>query len=185
MAFRAFVAVPVPALASLVALLDVLSRIRADVKPVEPTQLHFTLSFLGDVPEEAATPLAEAITEAARGVAAFDQPLRAVGAFPSASRPRVVWAGVSDPRPISDLALRVRMELARRGFPGDDRDFRAHLTLARVRSKEGLGELVTFLKRHGPDELGTMRVDEVVLFRSRLGPHGPTYDALARAPLEA
>lgn len=185
MAFRGFAAVPVPAVPALTALLDEIGRLRADVKPVLPEHLHFTLSFLGDTPDDAVGPLADALREAAKGVGPFDVELHAVGAFPSARRPRVVWVGVRDPKPMVELALRTREAFARAGHAGDDKDFRAHLTLARVRSNRGVDELVRFLRVHGDDALPTIRVAESRLYKSTLGPHGPTYEALATAPLEA
>ncbi|HVM45394.1 MAG TPA: RNA 2',3'-cyclic phosphodiesterase [Candidatus Thermoplasmatota archaeon] len=185
MAFRGFVAVPVPPEPALTALLEEIKRLRAEVKPVAPDHLHFTLSFLGQVPDEARDALAAAIAEAARGLAPFDVELQGVGAFPSARRPRVVWVGVRDPKPMVALALRTREALARAGHPGDDKDFRAHLTLARVKGERDIQELVRFLRAHGQDELPSVRVRETRLYKSVLGPGGPTYEALATAPLEA
>lgn len=185
MAFRGFAAVPVPAEPALTALLDEIGRLRADVKPVQSDQLHFTLSFLGQTSEDAIVPLTMALQHAARGVAPFDVDLHGVGAFPSARRPRVVWVGVRDPKPIVELALRTREALARAGHPGDDKDFRAHLTLARVRSERNLEELVHFLRAHGDDALPTIRVAEARLYKSILGPAGPAYETLATAQLEA
>ncbi|HUR70299.1 MAG TPA: RNA 2',3'-cyclic phosphodiesterase [Candidatus Thermoplasmatota archaeon] len=185
MAFRAFVAVAVPPEPSLVALLDELARLRADVTPVDAAQLHFTLSFLGQVADEAQPALAAAVAEAARGARRFALRLLHVGAFPNVRHPRVVWVGVEDPGPISTLAIRVRAELAARGYSGDDKDFRAHLTLARVRSPQAADELSTFLRRHGADVFHETPVESVSLYRSTPGPHGPRYEALATAALEA
>lgn len=185
MPFRGFVAVPVPAEPSIVALLGALAALRADLRAVPPEQLHFTLSFLGQVPDEARDGLAEGMAEAARGVKPFEVELKGVGAFPRARDPRVVWIGVRDPRPMVELALRTRESLAARGFPGDDKDFRAHLTLARVKSERNVEELVRFLARHGNDELPTIQVRETRLYKSVLSPTGPTYDTLATASLEA
>lgn len=185
MAFRGFVAVPVPAAPALVGLIEELERLRDGVKPVRPENLHFTLSFLGSVEDEAREPLAREIADALRGARAFDVELRGVGAFPSARRPRVVWAAVVDPKPLVELALRAREAVAKAGVRADDKDFRAHLTLARVREGARVDPLVQFLRAHGGDELGAMRVEDVRLYQSKLGPHGPTYEALATAPLEA
>lgn len=185
MPFRAFVAVPAPADPPLVSLLEGLAALDADVKPVEPGNLHFTLSFLGDVADDATEPLGRALARACRHAHPFTLRLQGVGAFPSARRPRVVWVGVEDARPIAALATRVREELRAAGFDGDDKDFRAHLTLARVRSERGLDALVRFLQAHGHDAPGEVAVDHVSLYRSRLGPAGPTYDAVATARLEA
>lgn len=185
MPFRGFVAVSAPAQPPLVALLGELGTLARGVKAVEPHNLHFTLSFLGQVPDDAQAPIAAALVEAARGVAPFRAHLRGVGAFPSARRPRVVWAGVDDPRPLAALATRVREALAARGLAGDDKDFRAHLTLARVKSERAPDELVHFLRVHGQDELYDIDVREVRLYKSVLAPTGPTYEPLASAALEA
>lgn len=167
-------------------LLGELGRLDADLRPVEPEHLHVTLSFLGQVPDDAREALAAAIVEGARGIHAFDVELRAVGAFPNVRHPRVVWVGVRDPRPLVELALRTREALARAGHAGDDKDFRAHLTLARVKSERGIGEVVRFLRAHGADDaIARFRVGETRLYESRPGTRGPTYETLAVAPLEA
>lgn len=185
MALRAFVGVPIPREERLAALLDALGAVPADLKVVSADHLHMTLSFLGDVPEDAPPKLAEALDEAVRGVPSFCARLAAVGAFPNARRPRVVWAGVEDPRPLVALADAVRAGLLGAGFRGDDKDFRAHVTLARVRSEQGLGAVVDFLRRHAAAPLPDVDVGEVRLFRSTLTPEGPRYETLHVARLEA
>lgn len=184
MAFRAFVGIPVPAEPALVALLEALGATGADVKVVEPQNLHLTVSFLGSVPDEAAATIAAALREGVRGVAPLSLDLHAVGAFPSAARPRVVWAGIRNPKPVSDLAVRVRGALAVAGLPQDTKDFRAHVTLGRVKSGRGHDRLVAFLRAHGHHELPTVPVLDVRLYRSVLGPAGPTYETVHAEPLE-
>lgn len=185
MAFRAFVGVPVGPLPALVRLLEGLDASGADVRTVPAEQLHLTLAFLGQVPDEAAAPLAAALDEATRPFAAFDAQLSGVGAFPHARRPRVVWAGALDPRPLVTLALAVRGSLAAAGHPGDEKDFRAHVTLARVRSERDLDKIVAFLREHARDPLPTIPVREVRLYRSVLGPGGASHEIVHSAALEA
>lgn len=184
MALRAFVGVPVEPHPALVGLLEDLAAIPADLKVVAPQNLHLTLAFLGETPEAAVPALSAALDDAARGVAAFVGQLRGVGAFPNVRRPRVVWAGLADPRPLADLATRVRGELARAGHADDGKDFRAHLTLARTRSERGASELTRFLKDHGLRGLPAIPIDEARLYRSVPGPAGPAYETLHVARLE-
>lgn len=185
MAFRAFVGVPVGPLPALVRLVEGLDACGADVRTVAPEQLHLTLSFLGDVPDDAAGPLAQALDAATRAFRPFTARLKGVGAFPNARRPRVAWVALEDPKPMVDLALAVRGALQAAGFPGDDKDFRAHVTLARTRSERGLDKLVGFLREHGRDEAGDVDVREVRLYRSVLGPQGALHETLHAARLEA
>lgn len=185
MAFRAFVAVPIPRSAPIERLLDGLAGTRGDLKVVDADHLHMTLSFLGNVPDDAAPPIGAALDEALRGVKRFAARLRGVGAFPAASRPRVVWVGVEEPAPLAAMATRVRARLATIGRPDDGKDFRAHVTLARARSERGAADVVRFLREHGTDALPEVPIEEVRLFRSTLAPGGPSYDALHATRLEA
>ncbi|HEX2021587.1 MAG TPA: RNA 2',3'-cyclic phosphodiesterase [Candidatus Thermoplasmatota archaeon] len=183
MPFRAFAGVPVPADPRLLALLDGLRATRGDLKVVEPGNLHMTLSFLGQVPDEAAGPLSRALDEAAARFAPFRAQLSGVGAFPSARRPRVVWAGVQDPAPLAALANAVRDAFARAGHAGDDKDFRAHATLARVREGSRADDVARFLQRHASDPLPEIEVADARLYRSVPSPRGPTYEVVHAARL--
>lgn len=183
MAFRAFVGVPLQAEPTIQGILESLATSRADLKVVQPANLHATLSFLGDVPDDARGPLAGALDRAVEGVAAFDARLSGIGAFPHARRPRIVWMGIEDPRPLVALATRVRASLAQAGYAGDDKEFRAHITLARTRSERNLAELVAWLRDHAHDPLPEFHVTDARLYRSVLGPAGPTYETLHAASL--
>lgn len=180
---RAFVGVPVPPEPALATLLEGLAALDADVKVVSPAQLHVTLSFLGDVPEDAA--LAPAIDEATRGVRGLTITLRGVGAFPTTRHPKVVWAGIQRPEAIAELASRVRDALSRAGWPGDNKEFRAHVTLARVKSHRGEAAVNSFVAEHANQELGEVSANVVRLYRSQLSREGPSYAVLHESPLEA
>lgn len=185
MAFRAFVAVPVPAEAALEGLAGELRGLPADLSVADPARHHLTLSFLGDVPDDAQPALAGAVDEACEGEKAFALELHGVGAFPNPQRARVVWAGARPEPRLDRLAQRVRERLAAAGFAGDDKPFRVHLTLARVRSPRGLQHVGAFLRAHADDALPKLPVEEVRLYRSTLHPRGARYDVLHAARLEA
>ena len=185
MAFRAFAAVPVPPEEALVDLADELAASPADLKVVDPRKHHLTLSFLGQVPDEAAPRLAAALDAATAGLPAFSVQLHGVGAFPNARRPRVVWAGARPEARMGELADRVRQALAGAGFPGDDKPFRLHLTLARSRAQGGDPKAAAFVHANADRPLPVLPVHEVRLYRSTLGRGGSTYDVLHAARLEA
>ena len=94
-------------------------------------QLHFTLAFLGEQP---GPDDALAAGESLRDLAAFDLVLSGVGAFPSTMRPRVIWLGVTGgAAELIAAAERLQKALRERGFALEERKFRPHLTLGRVR----------------------------------------------------
>lgn len=184
MAFRAFVAVPVPPLPELATLAKELKAVQADLNVARPDKHHLTLSFLGDVPDDATGALAAALDEAVKGERTFTLHLHGVDAFPSDHKPRVVWAGARKEPAVQRIAERVRERLAAVGFPGDDKPFKVHLTLARARTPRGVGATSLFVRMNAERALPAIPVREVVLYRSTLKPTGAEYEALHAARLE-
>lgn len=178
---RLFVAVPLDA-----ALRRAAERVRGEIlrlcpeaargiKWVEPHNLHFTLKFLGEVPEANLGHVGAAL-ERLRDSGACDIYIEGIGAFPNPRTARVIWAGVSDGADrLTALAARAEDALAEAGFPREARAFSPHLTLGRVRDQGRLPTLKTALEAVGSANFGVQRVESVVLMESRLSPKGPTY----------
>lgn len=184
---RSFVAIEIPEAlkGSLGELLGELKTLPADVKWVRPEGIHATLKFLGTAAPETLERLSAALAKAAQERAGFELHMRGIGCFPSLRNPRVVWAGLVDEEGAA-AELRRRIETAARefGFPSEDRPFHPHLTLGRVRSPKGRVPLVRAIERHSGLELGSFRVERVILFRSDLRPEGAVYRRLKEFPLK-
>lgn len=156
------------------AVMDVIDRIRradprAPVRWVRKEELHVTLKFIGDADED--KPMVAAVRHALAGVAPFELALGSGGSFGGA-RPRVLWLGVGGPG-LPDLkALAETMEVAclGAGFPRDEREFHAHVTLGRVQQgRQNLGPLKDALRRAtAPGSLGPFKATRAVLFESTL-----------------
>lgn len=183
MPFRAFVGVPVPAGDAFLRLLDAFANSGADLKLTKPENLHFTLAFIGDVPDDATPALGAALARATKGTAPFRLTLAGTGAFPNDKRPRVLWAGTQGGEPLVALARRVQDELKTAGHPTDDKPFKAHVTLGRTRSPRGIDGLKRELKTHHDTPLGECEVNAVTLYRSTLTPQGPVYETVHTQPL--
>ncbi len=164
------------------ALLDALrSAPGADaVRWVRPEALHVTLRFLGEIDEARVAPLAGALAASAAACPAFELSLGAVRGFPSPRRPRVVACEVAPAEPLAALAASVEEAVCAAGFAPDERAFRPHLTLGRVRS----GRRAAVPECSAP-EGARMRVDRIVLFRSVLGSSGSRYTPLEQVALGA
>ena len=142
------------------------------------------MKFLGDVDEGRLEAIAGALTGAVPGAAAFDSQVEGLGAFPSAARPRVVWAGVTVGAPaIGDLAGRVDEALAALGFAREARPFSAHITLGRIRQPGRAPALTEALRGAAGRPFGRLGVSRVSLMRSELSPRGARYTELAAASL--
>jgi 2'-5' RNA ligase len=161
-----------------------LRPVARDVAWIVPGNLHLTLKFLGEVSETRIESVARALCEASLAAAAFEARIRGLGAFPSAGRPRVVWAGVTDgAAEMIALARNVDAALAALGLPRDERPFSPHVTLGRVRRPGHNPALSDALGGAAEREFGQMRVPSVSLMRSELGPRGARYTELATVRL--
>ncbi|MBE0598659.1 MAG: RNA 2',3'-cyclic phosphodiesterase [Desulfuromonadales bacterium] len=169
---RAFLAVPLPA--ELVRQAQELCRhLQAKlpgVRWVRPEAMHLTLRFFPDLPEESLEKIGEVMLSVGRLHSPFQVTVTGVGAFPSPARPRVIWLGITDCQPLLELYSTLDQSLERVGFPGEDRSFSPHLTLGRSRGP--LPGARTVLERYHERAYGTLEVERLVLFESRLQPSG-------------
>lgn len=139
---------------------------------------HITLKFLGETDDMIMPDLKGA---AERAVSEIDSPFRIrlddFGAFPSLSRPRVVFYSVREGKEkLSILAQALNREMASFGFKAERRRYHAHLTLARIKKKPRPA-LIEKLKNIPPlPEEASQMVDSVVLFRSHLSRSGALYE---------
>lgn len=155
---------------------------RRSVSWVTWQNLHLTLHFLGDVSAALATTVSERLASPLP-VEPFDVAVGGVGVFPSSGTPRVVWLGVTEgARSLAALHREVAGRLDGLGLPLEDRPYRAHLTLGRVKAPPGPG-FKDALAHERAEAAGRCRVDHVTLFESRLSPDGARYSVVATSRL--
>ncbi len=159
------------------------------VKWVTPNNMHLTLKFLGETPlekiEEIKTAIGKTVTDTTSAGGAFKLQSTTLGAFPNLNRPRVFWTGCigDDLRLMSELAGAIDDTLCDLGFEKEERAFKAHLTLGRVRRPRpgakapDVGELVERLKNYDYAPVD-FEINRLCLFESELTREGPIYTVL-------
>ncbi|UCD85024.1 MAG: RNA 2',3'-cyclic phosphodiesterase [Deltaproteobacteria bacterium] len=158
----------------------------ADVRWVRPEGIHLTLKFLGDIEEEDIDNIAGCLKSAANGLNPFAVEIKEVGAFPNLRNPRTLWVGVTENRTLSSLQNEVEKALEGIGFPRENRPFRPHLTLGRVKSPKLKVKLIEALEKERAQEIFSprqMSVEELTLFQSDLRPGGAVYTKLKTVKL--
>jgi len=161
-----------------------LKRSRADVRWVPVGNIHLTLKFFGNVPEDEIEALAQAARQAAAQAAPLQLQATSAGAFPSPQAPRVVWLGLGgDVLPLTQLFYRLEKAFAALGYPPEGRSFNPHLTLGRVKSPANRERLAKMLEKLPPLNWPPFEVKELILFQSVLSPQGSKYTPLQVIPL--
>jgi RNA 2',3'-cyclic 3'-phosphodiesterase len=151
---------------------------------VDPDLMHLTLRFLGEVDEGPVETLRERLDE----IAPFDVAIAGgtPGTFGPPRRTQVVWLGVGgDVARLEAVAREVEAAAVAAGLPPDERTFRPHVTLARVRREATPAQREAVARAVGALDLGLpapSNVSEVALVRSHLIPRGPHYEVLSRHP---
>lgn len=149
----------------------------------KPENIHLTLKFFGNVPKDRLTRISDAAARVAGEFSPFQIKIGGTGVFPRRSRPQVLWVGVDDSSGrLSDLQQRLEEEFAREGFPKEDRGYRPHLTIARLRRPDDARQLG---ETHIQTKFGfiDVAVNVFVLFRSQLSPKGSIYTAISEHTL--
>jgi RNA 2',3'-cyclic 3'-phosphodiesterase len=175
------------------ALADLSERLRRDldgrapIKWVEAQNIHLTLQFLGDVGEGLVPKLAGSLSGAYGDLAPFEVELGGVGAFPRPNRAKVIWAGMRHGADgLRALHAATQGVTAGFGVEPEDRPFKAHVTLGRLRIGRGRGrapDLSAALSPLAERAFGTCQIGEVHLVRSELKPTGPVYTTLDTFPV--
>jgi 2'-5' RNA ligase len=143
-----------------------------------------TLKFLGQIDPALVGPLTSALEAAAATVGPFDLDVQGLGAFPTPTRPRVIWAGTAGNRErVVELAEQVERAVAPVGFPREERAFSPHVTLGRVREPRVPPALADALRAAAGRSFGLVRIEAVSLMRSELSRRGARYSELASGAL--
>jgi 2'-5' RNA ligase len=157
--------------------------VHGDLRWVRPEGIHLTLKFFGDISENAVESISAVAGQAAAEAGPFELAIGGMGVFPDPSRPRVVWLGMN-----GEVARLVTFQqglervLGGIGFPPEERPFRPHLTLGRIKSPKGLTGLAEVLEKEKTVTAGSFTASALSLFQSDLKPRGAVYMRLATYP---
>jgi 2'-5' RNA ligase len=169
------------------ALQEALAGTGAEVKWVEPENLHVTLLFLGEVDDRDLPPVCRVAAECAGRQAPFALSVEGAGCFGNPRRPRTLWVGLGQGTQ-ELVALHDALEpplLALGCYRREERQYTPHITLGRVQSNQPNDKLAAALAKHAGWRCGEQAVREVLVMSSELTPRGPVYTVMGRGKLGA
>ena len=162
-----------------------LKKSQADVKWVEPKNIHLTLKFLGEISEQQVDQVREVLNKISSHFKPYEITLSGVGAFPKLEHPRVVWVGIdSGKNETKRIAGVLSAELEKVGFQKEDREFKSHLTIGRVRGSKNKDTLKSTIQSISFAPQSKIPVNHITLYQSTLTPQGPIYTPLHKSSLQ-
>ena len=176
--FRGFIAIDINVTPNILNLLKDITNSNADIKLVEPQNIHTTLKFLGDVQEDNIDEIEQIMKDSVKEIEPFTLKLSGTGVFPNQNYIRVVWIGIKDAEIIEIISRSIDERLSQLGFKREKRGFSAHLTIGRVKTAKNKQLLLKAIERYKDFEFSTQEVNSIKLKKSDLTPKGPIYTTL-------
>ena len=146
---------------------------------MERDNYHLTLRFVGDIEENLARDLAEALDGVA--VPSFVIRLKGLGAFGGA-KPHAIYANAELTPELKRLQSAHERVCQQVGLMGESRKFTPHVTLARLRRADA-GDVQRYVAAHNLYESRPFQVDRFVLYSARPSRGGGPYAIAADYPL--
>ena len=175
---RAFVAVEIPVIREVEELIEALRNCRARLSVPKASSLHITMKFLGDIDQGQIGDIREVMKTIAAEFQPFEARIVGVGAFPNRRKPRILWLGIEDDGSLGRIAEGIDSGLASVGFAREQREFRSHVTIARIKSGSNLDQVMSLISEKENSSFGRFQVMEMKLKKSTLTPSGAIYDDL-------
>jgi len=139
--------------------------------------LHFTLKFLGDVPDDKLDSVRAAFASIEGD--SFDLQFSALAQLPPDGRADVVCIDIAHiPAALHSLVNHIETTCESIGFPRETRPYHPHLTLVRLSVPRFVSREIEM-----PIVPAKFRVDEIALMQSTLTTAGSTYQVIERREL--
>ena len=182
---RLFIAINIPVSDSIIRFTQKLKeKFKNDrIKWIEFKNFHITLKFLGETPSHLVPDISNTIASITENYTNFEIQIRKFGKFSSMGHAKVMWLGIDDKsKTLSKISADLNKELELYGFKPEKRNFKAHLTLARIKFIKNEHLLNDLIKTYSDKNFQSILVEELILYQSLLTPKGSVYKILEKFP---
>jgi RNA 2',3'-cyclic 3'-phosphodiesterase len=148
------------------------------IKWTDPGNIHITLAFLGETEEKMIKPISSMLKENCEGSGKFELVIKGAGLFRNPDDPRIIWTSINTSEKLLHINDLIKKGLNGLGIKTEERPFKPHLTIGRVRHINDKETLKTLVEKFQNSEIQIVPVNEIVLYQSILLPSGPIYKPL-------
>lgn len=145
----------------------------ARVNWVSPQNLHLTLKFFGDTPNEQVDGIMEALHLGAANFPPFSFSVEGCGTFGSTRQPNVIWLGIRNSKTLEDLYHSLNHFLSPLGYEPDRKFFSPHLTIGRIKYIQDTLGLRALESEFNGQKFAKVPTGSFYLMESFLRPQGP------------
>ena len=143
------------------------------VKWEKQEKLHITLKFLGNVETPILNDINKLLADFTKTWSPIDINLLDFGGFPNLRNPRVLVMSLSEDTGLGDLQSKIDNGLSGLGFEKENRKFRSHVTVGRVKKK---------YRSHGDlpvSDKTPFTINEIAVIKSELTREGSIYTPIS------
>lgn len=145
------------------------------IKWVEEENVHVTLKFFGETPEDKIPEIINELKEAAIKPQPFQFHLGNTGIFGSSYKPKVVWFGINPCDELQQLYANIQKQLLTIGYKHGSENFVPHLTIGRIKYIQDKKFFQLIINEYKKTSIQTVEVKAFYLLESILRKEGPVY----------
>ena len=142
---------------------------------------HITLKFFGNIDKDDIKNICTVVEKQVALLPPLSLTIEKLGVFPDARRPRVLWLGATgDVEKLTALQIKMESDFEGIGFPRENRPFRTHLTLGRIKIPQEITGIIETLNKYSDFTAAEFSCKEIILFQSKLTKQGAIYTKLGK-----
>ncbi len=178
MSKRLFVAAEIPEniIDDIIQIRDEVYGESSNIKWEKKGKLHLTLKFLGDTKLEIISSIEQKLDNLINNYHSFDTQIKKFGMFKRNGNPSILMLELFIDKKMFELQKEIENELESLGFKKENRKFKPHITLLRIKGKEDFEKLNSFLDCEF--EKNNFRINKISLMESELKPTGSVYKTI-------
>lgn len=162
-------------------IMDTSNRIRW----VNPSSMHITLKFLGELENHALNNVFEITQKIAHASRPFWVELKGLGVFPGIINARVLWVGIEQGAlELGEIASELEKNFWENGIVKTKEKWVAHITLGRIKQMKNIQSIKELVNKGKDTSCGKLKIEKITVIQSQLSPRGAMYTPLKNFSLQ-